>query len=1279
MSIETTAPKKFLLQDLACIEMMLRFGQAGSAVFTIESGNEDADLSLGSGAERVHYEVQVKGAAGAVGVDELAGWLFHYPRLSAHDTALERLIRDPARRFVLVASGRCRDSLIPLLAEEGWVGEDHVCVTLKLARLVIDAWGRADPGGKPGSDLRCRRLKHRHEVVARGFSEPAVVQALRRVVLIEQMSRPRLEERICSALVRRGLPSDRCAVVTAGLRGVVDGARGTGADAMSATEEYLRAALPGSLRPREYQLRGTESFLAEELTHKSRLLLSGIARCGKSTAALWLASAFEEQGFEVRWTASVEAAEAFLDDPAPSLRLAVLDDPLGGAHPVPRADEALARLEALVRRAKDDRRLVVSQGQERLLATARQTMLSAVTTGGAGWHDLSAPSVSFLKLLWRHAADRHGFPEGLRDDLGAALSSGSLELGAGALDFLARQSASLPENATVEDAVRHARIDARTLGAALINKAKSPNCLTALLFASDGPRAVYPAELAFVLGAGGDVLPGLTLHIGTSITFGAERRAPRAFPDYATAPATDPQTRADLNDLERLNIVGSGRAGEVAFSHPFYREAVEAALLNPIGGEAAELMALHQRALFARESTTSRAAARNLDLLLHLMTPRPDGRRLVFDRAVEGLRAYFPPTRDLCFDFLMRHIAEASMTTGQPIVDWLHRVTHINLEELQWHGGEATLPIDGELNDDNILRTYGPRPRRSEVKSTLECLDGEGLLPSPEDAARALRHLARFPGLMTQMQAERLLSYEEGVIRGAAARCWLSKPRVDDAPLLGRLARDRHPLVAVGCLEGILQSLPYCAAHRRGELALLLVREGRVPALALALMDRLTVFERGSHADHRVAWRLFAPVMATAMRNLPAQTSFDTARLYNVMYEGRRHLRPRGVAMVARGWIGWILHASAAGLYLGSFATGVVSVLVAGTRTAPFARGDLIATVLGVEGTGALLRLLADAVDEWDWLREDEREVVTEAITAPARDATWRRAVALTRRQVPLALQAALMPVDSTLEDSAADIVFRLPTPLLEACLAVHCANPGRLHDVSLRDRSSVWEEVVAYIAVRGTQPLLGIVFGHVANEHDDQKVTTMVAAGMHEDPEATFRLLMAETMHRDLVHLAGAWQYLLGHAPSDVDRERWLDEVREAASRIFEQRGDVEQLFPEPQLAEEIRNWLEEDALFELITSALLQHSGPLNTELRDNAFALFEQMLVKTPPRILGTVDDVFGVLRQRYDLTPTLEEAVRARREAIIEARWEIGRRWNAERDPRNWVEPGSERSI
>ncbi len=1274
MSIATTAPEKFALQDLACIDLMLRFSRSGSASFTIESGDEDADLVLGGGGETMRYEIQVKGAAGPVGVDELAEWLLHFPAYRHGDTALERLIEDPTRHFVLIASGRCRDDLLELVAAEGWLGEAKSKSSRRLATLVRDAFGRADPDGATDTNLHRRRIAHR-DAAAKKLRVDAVARALGRVIVLEQATRSKLEDAIGAELVRRGLPSDQAAPVLAVLRGAVDAVRGSGADAMSLVEDYIRTASPSSLRPRNYEPRGDEGDLIDELERENRLLLSGIARSGKSTTARWIASSFQTRGFEVRRSRSLDEAEAFLDDPVPSLRLVILDDPLGGARPVQRRDEeALLRLERLVADSRADRRLVVSQGQERLLAVTGEIRLGDVLVGRAAWHDLSQPPLSFLEALWRRAAELNAFPAPLRDQVASALASGALALGAGALDFLARASSRLPANATLQDAIDLARVDAKSLGNALVSETRSATSLQALLLASEEGGEVDVVELAFVQGAGGDTTPGLATHLGSSFHIGAKRGPKPTYPDYKSPPATDADTRSDLDALERLHVLEAGQGVAVAFSHPFYREAIAATLLNPTGVAAETIMKLHRRALFAKRASTSRAAAGNLDLLLHVMSSRPDGRRLVFARAVEGLSSYFPTTRDLCFDFLASNLAEATDATAQPVVDWLHRVTRVDLDELEWRHGEAVLPAEGEVDDRAFMRSLR-RPKRAAVASILSALDGGGPLPSPQDATRALRHLLGDPTRMTSMQIERLLSYREGVIRGAAARCWLGEPRIGDASVLARLRRDRHPLVAIGCLRGARESAADCAAYRRGELADLVAGLASTSTLALAMMDSLTIFERHQSAASPAAWRLFARVMAAAMRNLPVETRFDEARLYNVMDWARRRLPARRVVAIAAEWIAWLHRASTAGRHFGSFATGVVTILVAATRSVPAERRHLLATALGIRGTNAFLHIAADAVDEWDWLRDDERMFLTAVLAGRAPDARWRRAVALTREHVPSSLQAALLPPGVSLAQPATFLAAALPPQLLEACLAVHCANPSRLSAVSRRDRASVWEELAALVAADGSQPLLGIVFGHVADGGDGAKVLAMVAAGVRRDPEAVFALLMAETMHRDYAHLADAWQHLLNHAPSEAQRKRWLDGIAAASTRIFEVREDVTALIADPETQKEVWRRLPGDRSLDLIADVMFAIPGGPATKLVAKAYEALAVLLVRSPPKILGIVDETFEPLRRRFGLPADLAELVQSTRLEIIEESGVVSRRWNPERRPKGWIDPGS----
>jgi len=79
MAIACTAPGKFELQDLVCIELVLRFGKDDVARFVFEpKGVEDGSLFT-SGAAPLHYEIQGSGAARQVTLAELARWLTHFP------------------------------------------------------------------------------------------------------------------------------------------------------------------------------------------------------------------------------------------------------------------------------------------------------------------------------------------------------------------------------------------------------------------------------------------------------------------------------------------------------------------------------------------------------------------------------------------------------------------------------------------------------------------------------------------------------------------------------------------------------------------------------------------------------------------------------------------------------------------------------------------------------------------------------------------------------------------------------------------------------------------------------------------------------------------------------------------------------------------------------------------------------------------------------------------------------------------------------------------------
>jgi hypothetical protein len=766
MSIATTAPQKFELQDLACVELMLRFALAGSATFTVESGVEDGDLILGA-SPAIHYEIQVKGSDNPVSVNLLAKWLLHFPAYRDDETVLERLLNSQDRWFVLVASGRCRDDLEALRVDAFWKGEAVSHVPQNTAREVIAAFGVADPDDAGDTDLHTRRIAHRDKL-ARKLGVRAVAKALRRVVILEQATKAVLEAQIQAHLVRRGMPLDRIGSSILALRQVVEAARGDKADVMVRLNTRLDDLLPGTLLPAHYVKRGDEHLLLADLATENSLLLSGISRSGKSMTARWLGAQFETQGFEVRAFRDIQGATSFLEDPVSASRLAILDDPLGRVDTSGNPGDILSRLGWLVSVTRTDRRLIVAQGQEALIDADDTRLLADIETGGRTWRDLSEPGAPFLRALWRAAAARSGFPAALIEPVAASLGP-KPDLGAGALDFLARSGDRFAASESVDTMMRFARRDAKATGQSLRHRLKSFDAVDALLLASSEQETLDPIELAFVQGQGGDTLPAYTTHSGRSSRMGSTPSLTRPLPSYDAAPATDAVTRADLDLLERLHVIDLDRSRRVGFSHGFYRQAIAATLANPTMARADSLLTMLRRGLFARSGPTSKAAARNLDLLLDLVSGTPDGRARVFRTAIEGLRCYFVATRDICFQFLMRNATEASGALEDSTLNsWINAVTFINFTDIQWHGDDAIIPIDGEV--DGFMNWVGPKRRpRAFVQPILDRLAGDGPLPSAREASEALSYFWHNAGRMTDVEAERLFSLDEAVIRRETA------------------------------------------------------------------------------------------------------------------------------------------------------------------------------------------------------------------------------------------------------------------------------------------------------------------------------------------------------------------------------------------------------------------------------------------------------------------------------------------------------------------------------
>jgi hypothetical protein len=136
MSIARTAPDSFELQDLVCVELVLRFGASRIDEFLVEPIRGEDGL-LTTRTPKIVFELQAKADTRTTSVENIARWLAHFPEYEAENMSIERLIADPDRRLIFVMGGRASSALENIVAPNNWIGDLPNKLTLTLGQELL--------------------------------------------------------------------------------------------------------------------------------------------------------------------------------------------------------------------------------------------------------------------------------------------------------------------------------------------------------------------------------------------------------------------------------------------------------------------------------------------------------------------------------------------------------------------------------------------------------------------------------------------------------------------------------------------------------------------------------------------------------------------------------------------------------------------------------------------------------------------------------------------------------------------------------------------------------------------------------------------------------------------------------------------------------------------------------------------------------------------------------------------------------------------------------------
>jgi hypothetical protein len=1255
MSIAILAPEKFDFQDLVCIEMILRFYDRTGFEFRIEpDGGEDAEMIFfRSGNDLVRFEIQVKGAKGNVSLDNIAECLAHFPSREVTNSLFERLLTDSNRFVILVMSGRCNDASSVYLSSSEWDGEPHILNKIKKTDAEILLTSLVEILKTETSKLKTKRHMNLQNI-ARGADLDTVRSALCRLIVIENVDESTLMEK-CEVLLRKRhrIPIDRAGNVIAQLRSIVKTAKAEQNDAIAGIRSELTKFSPPNLRPVEYIPRGSEKEWIDALSNSSALLISGPPRVGKTSVTRWIAAEFEEMGYAVKEAFDIEAAERFLLEPIVAHRIALLDDPLGGAHSATDPLRIYSRIKELVPRLKSDRKLVVAQAQDRLFEITKKANLSDLSVAGIPWLDLGVIASEFSCKLWQQLGDRYNISEPLFTIVLDALNKNKLNLEAGCLVHLAVDGGRLENTRDLAKVIRLAREDASDLGQALSEEV-SKTVLMGLAATTSPGHPITETELAFVLGQGGNKLLGISKIQGSMVSFGGGRKCitPQDNPAYELLPQLSNEDQEVLDKLELRRIIEWFEHERLSFSHPFYRAAAETLFSEATRRSAQIIKTLLERGIFNLSPTTSRAAARNINWIYERLTTKAD-RLALIQIAIDALDSSYPSTRDICFGFLIRQLPDLPAELRDDLPTWVNKVTWTSLSLVEWIEGEPRFPMGNNLVIEENLIEWTEDD--SGIAKILSLLNGTSATKiTPECAWAALKFYNNKSEAITACAMSRLLSYDEALIRAQAINIWLKHSRENDADILERIFMDDHPAIAKAALKGAILAWNDCNETRQVAILDGLRKFSTSPASASAMIDPLLVFERDTYTGTQTPWSIFEVVLPEVLTVLPESAPINDARLFNVINHASSQLSIESMFRIIDSWIG-ILERIAPRRVLSDFKLGVTQILVRVTKNSPERRLKRVNRLLSLYGTAALACVIADLVDNWQYLTGEEKSSIIAILREKRIDGHWLRGIVLTRRQVPSILEREILPDGLALSDGARSLIQNLPPELLSAAVKVYIGSPQPLWYIGTHHQGqAIWKEVVEKIAEDPTHALFEIAWEEITMGGDGKRVSDFVMTAGTSHSEKVFEQLLRHKLRTNGDFMPEAWDALLALAPDSKTRSSWIESMASYANTALNDLSEAKLWLSGENLKEFLGHFSQDNSILKLVLKFYdisKEISICSDSEIKRDVLSIMLFIFEKAPPLHHGTCSRL-KTLMQKMGYSSMELIVVEEYRKSIIE---------------------------
>jgi len=1047
----------FKYQEIATIYCILKYISKKNLEIYIEKPNEeDAQVIL----DKKHIiDLQFKNKIGKqIPIEEFCKWLSNFEGNKLDIHLLKKLVEDKNRKIIFMTSGRCKDNtyIFTDKGKKNLTKKDLTKIKEKLKKVKADGV----------------KLKEEREKFQKGYIENLedndLKEALSRVEIQENFDEERLKDEITKLFQKNFYISKNSIDLAVGeMKKLMFENFGNDNSITDEIIAIIDKYRENKISNPEHIKRKEESRCIDILEENKILLLTGVTYCGKTELAKEIAQEYKDKNkdknYEIIIDSNIEKIFSFgINDRKIQNKLLILEDPFGNVEVSINKNNILSKFRELVNEVskKNNRKLIVTTRKDILFETMKKNKIEDCKINKYEWIDLTNKNSDEVKQLWKLHTDNSIEMEEMYNKISRELNKKEKNLQFGHITniFNSVEKEELKEK-SLEEIVKMAMIDSETIAGIIRER---------------GDLAIeFFIKLGMICNTNKSISKKIlknVLNTKNNIKNYGKKLEKFLNLESNVNDEWDSEYQKEVDYLKKRGLIKEDYNGEITFRHPIYHYA-SYMLLEEEYRETKEkkelLIVKIERLLYFPFSDMNLCT---LDFIEKLYEKTLD--KELKSIILNGLDDIFPSVKAEVVTFFSNNFEILSKLSEEEQYDFIYKISVSR--QIRWNKGIAYYDLNTREEFEKFEKYFNwniSQTNNINNKNLNDNLSSEeifGLINEPQVSLEIL---------------EKGLEYDEIFIRSIAIGKIFERYAYNLNEIDKYLINYEHPDYIFSILINAVVIWDKYTLEFKNKIRSLILKNLSNIVLVLRIRYFLSDYSlKISETEEdlkKKMWERWFGILEFYFDNC----SFEYATMNNItltkdaIFSLDYITEEKKVIEFAEKWLGWLEQFEIPNTeefydflekskpYKHHF--GVMIYLLEGIEKKDECRKELFQKILKTKSTFILTVNIWIAVNRWNDLYDDEKNMILNLLKSDRNDVKWIKAISLNIDNIPDEIQKEVLEIE--INQDIPKIVDKLiEENILEECLNIYCSYSQPLYWMGYHHQNSeLWDEVILEVLKR--------------------------------------------------------------------------------------------------------------------------------------------------------------------------------------------------------------------